>query len=64
MTKQVALHYSSPKNSTLLAELNAMTTVEVILNDGRTAVLPLTEKLDKFLAAHKEELKKSRKREG
>lgn len=52
----------SPRSDETLRELNALTTVCVVLNDGRQIILPLTEKLDEFIAKRKEEVKKERAR--
>ena len=48
----------SPKSNAGIAYYNAMTVVEVTLNDGRRFMIALTEKLDDFLSARKEERKR------
>ncbi|KKK98518.1 hypothetical protein LCGC14_2641930 [marine sediment metagenome] len=50
----------SPKSNEAIAYYNAMTVVEVTLNDGRRFNIILTEKLDDFLIARKEEIKRRR----
>lgn len=44
----------NPRSNEMIAYLNAMTVVSVIFNDGKKFDnVPLTEQLDKLLAAHK-----------
>ena len=50
----------SPKSNEAIAYYNAMTVVEVTLNDGRKFNIILTEKLDEFLIARKEENRRKR----
>lgn len=51
----------NPKSKEGIAYYNAMTIIEVTLNDGRRFMIALTEKLDEFLIARKEEWKRRKR---
>ena len=48
----------SPRSAEKVAELDTLTSVLVLFNDGSQIVVPLTEKLDKLIVKHKKDLKR------